>query len=168
MPEPILNIVLHHPEIPFNAGNVGRTCVAIGAKLWLVRPLGFLIDDRHIRRAGLDYWQHLDWEVVDDWASLKARLPERKYWFMTKYAKRHYTEARYQSGEVLVFGNESKGLPIEIRDREPERCLRIPMHAKVRSLNLSVSAAIVAYEAIRQWREAGNLPDGLQELFPSS
>ena len=165
MPEPVLQIVLHQPEIPFNAGNVGRTCVAIGAKLWLVRPLGFLVDDRHVRRAGLDYWQHLDWEVVDDWASLTARLPGRTYWFLTKTASRHYTEVRYQPGDVLVFGNESKGLPPEIRRQAPEHCLRIPMHDKVRSLNLSVAAAVVAYEAIRQWREAGDIPPGLAGVF---
>ena len=162
MPEPVLQIVLYQPEIPFNAGNVGRTCVAIGAKLWLVRPLGFLVDDRHVRRAGLDYWEHLDWEVVDDWPSLLARLPGRTYWFLTKTARRHYTEARIRPGDVLVFGSESKGLPEPMRQEHPEQCLRIPMHAKVRSLNLSVAAALVAYEAIRQWRVSGEIPEGLR------
>ena len=165
MPEPVLQIVLYQPEIPFNAGNVGRTCVAIGAKLWLVRPLGFLVDDRHVRRAGLDYWEHLDWEVVDDWPSLLARLPGRTYWFLTKTARRHYTEARIRPGDVLVFGSESKGLPEPMRQEHPEQCLRIPMHAKVRSLNLSVAAALVAYEAIRQWRVSGQMPEGLQGIF---
>ncbi len=165
MPEPVLQIVLYQPEIPFNAGNVGRTCVAIGAKLWLVRPLGFLVDDRHVRRAGLDYWEHLDWEVVDDWPSLLARLPGRTYWFLTKTARRHYTEARIHPGDVLVFGSESKGLPEAMRQERPEQCLRIPMHAKVRSLNLSVAAALVAYEAIRQWRVEGQMPEGLQGIF---
>ncbi len=165
MPEPVLQIVLYQPEIPFNAGNVGRTCVAIGAKLWLVRPLGFLVDDRHVRRAGLDYWEHLEWDVVDDWPSLLARLPERTYWFLTKTARRHYTEAQIHPGDVLVFGSESKGLPATMRQDHPEHCLRIPMHAQVRSLNLSVAAALVSYEAIRQWRASGDIPEGLQGIF---
>jgi len=164
MPEPVLQIVLYQPEIPFNAGNVGRTCVAIGAKLWLVRPLGFLVDDRHVRRAGLDYWEHLDWEVVDDWPSVVAQLPGRTYWFLTKTAQRHYTEARIHPGDVLVFGSESKGLPEPMRQEHPEQCLRIPMRDKVRSLNLSVAAALVAYEAIRQWRVGGEIPEGLQGI----
>jgi len=165
MPEPILHIVLYQPEIPFNAGNVGRTCVALGAKLWLVRPLGFLIDDRHVRRAGLDYWEHLDWEVVDDWPSLVARLPARTFWFLTKHARRHYIEPAFQPGDVLVFGSESKGLPETMRREHAEHCLRIPMREQVRSLNLSVAAALVAYEAVRQWRAAGQLPAGLDGIF---
>jgi len=165
MPEPVLQIVLYQPEIPFNAGNVGRTSVAIGAKLWLVRPLGFLVDDRHVRRAGLDYWEHLDWEVVDGWPELLARLPGRTFWYLTKTARRHYTEACFQPGDVLVFGSESKGLPEALRGERPEQCLRIPMHAKVRSLNLSVAAALVAYEAIRQWRQRGEIPAGLEGIF---
>ena len=165
MTEPILHIVLYQPEIPFNAGNVGRTCVAIGAKLWLVRPLGFLVDDRHVRRAGLDYWEHLNWEAVDDWPSLLARLPGRTCWLLTKTARRLYTEAQIRPGDVLVFGSESKGLPEALRREHSQRCLRIPMHGKVRSLNLSVAAALVAYEAIRQWRVSGDVPESLQGMF---
>jgi tRNA (cytidine/uridine-2'-O-)-methyltransferase len=165
MPEPVLQIVLYQPEIPFNAGNVGRTCVALGAKLWLVRPLGFLVDNRHVRRAGLDYWEHLDWELVDNWPALLERLPGRTYWFLTKTAPRHYTDARFTPGDVLVFGSESKGLPEVMRHEQPEQCLRIPMHAKVRSLNLSVAAALVAYEAVRQWRQHGEIPAGLEGVF---
>lgn len=155
MPEPTLNIVLYQPEIPFNAGNCGRTCVAIGAKLWLVRPLGFEVDDRHVRRAGLDYWQHLCWEVVDDWPALLARLPDRQFWFLSKTATTCYTDAQFGPGDALVFGSESKGLPPEMLQGHPGQCLRIPMDARVRSLNLSASMAIVAYEAVRQWRVAG-------------
>jgi tRNA (cytidine/uridine-2'-O-)-methyltransferase len=165
MPEPVLHIVLYQPEIPFNAGNVGRTCVALGAKLWMVRPLGFLVDSKHVRRAGLDYWEHLDWEVVDDWAQLRERLPDRTYWYLTKTALRHFTEPRYRPGDVLVFGSESKGLPEPMRREQPEQCLRIPMRDKVRSLNLSVAAALVAYEAVRQWRESAAIPAGLEGIF---
>src|SRR5215471_8981343 len=100
--EPCLHIVLHQPEIPYNTGSVGRTCVAVGAKLWLVRPLGFRIDDYYLRRAGLDYWEHLEWEVVDDWPSLLARLsveaPAHEPWLFTKTATRAYTDVAYQSG----------------------------------------------------------------------
>ena len=165
MLEPVLQIVLYQPEIPFNAGNVGRTCVALGAKLWMVRPLGFLVDSKHVRRAGLDYWEHLDWEVVNDWPALVARLPGRRFWFLTKTARRHFTEVRYQPGDVLVFGSESKGLPEPMRREQHEQCLRIPMRDKVRSLNLSVAAALVAYEAVKQWCESGEIPAGLEDIF---
>lgn len=152
MTEPTLHIVLYQPEIPQNAGAIGRTCVALGAKLWLVRPLGFRMDTHHLRRAGLDYWQHLVWEAVDDWEALVKRVPERRPWLITKTAPKSYTEARYQRGDVLVFGRESQGLPRQLLDASPDRCLRIPMHPEARSLNLSVSVGIVAYEAVRQWQ----------------
>ena len=155
MSGPVLHVVLYQPEIPFNAGNVGRTCVALGAKLWMVRPLGFQIDDRHIRRAGLDYWQHLTWEVVDDWQALLTRLPDRRPWLLTKTATIFYTDVRYEPGDVLVFGRESAGLPPSLLQDYADRCLRIPMRSETRSLNLSVSAAVVAYEAFRQWRARG-------------
>ena len=115
--EPCLHIVLHQPEIPYNTGSVGRTCVAVGAKLWLVRPLGFRLDDYYLRRAGLDYWEHLEFEVVDDWAALTARLPPRKPWLLTKTATNIYTAPRYEPGDVFVFGSESQGLP-------PDACAR--------------------------------------------
>src|SRR5580765_2860876 len=101
--EPLLNIVLHQPEIPHNTGSVGRTCVAAGAKLWLVRPLGFRLDDYYLRRAGLDYWEHLEWEVVDDWAALAARVPLDRAWYFTKTATQPYTAVAYRQGDVLVF-----------------------------------------------------------------
>jgi tRNA (cytidine/uridine-2'-O-)-methyltransferase len=146
----MLQIVLFEPEIPYNAGNAGRTCVALQAKLWMVRPLGFQLDDRHIRRAGLDYWEHLDWEVVDDWATLIERLPDVRPWFFTKTANNLHTDVRYGPDDVLVFGSESRGLPLELLAAQPDRCLRIPMHWHVRSLNLAVSVGIAAYEAMRQ------------------
>ncbi len=146
-----MHIVLYHPEIPYNTGSVGRTCVALGAKLWLVRPLGFRVDAHHLRRAGLDYWQHLEWEVVDDWPALLERLPAERHWRLTKKSSREYTTAQFVEGDVLVFGSESQGLPDAILAQQPERNLRIPTREEVRSLNLSNSVAIVAYEALRQW-----------------
>ncbi len=147
---PLLHIVLYQPEIPQNAGNIGRTCVALGAKLWLVRPLGFRMDQRHLRRAGLDYWQHLDWEVVDDWAALRQRLPEREPWLLTKTAERSYTTAAFGTGDVLVFGSETQGLPPSLLEAAGDRALRIPMRGEARSLNLACAVAIAAYEARRQ------------------
>ena len=153
MDAPLLNIVLYEPEIPHNAGAVGRTCVAVGAKLWLVRPLGFRVDDRQLRRAGLDYWQHLEWEAVDDWQALLERFPDAAPWYFSKTAKKPYTDARFRHGDVLVFGSESQGLPKSLLDTNRDRCLRIPIRAEARSLNLSVSVAVVAFEARRQMKE---------------
>jgi len=150
MYEPLLHIVLYQPEIPPNTGNVGRTCVAMGGKLWLVRPLGFDISEKARRRAGLDYWQHLNWEVVDHWEQLLERLPESRLWLFTKRGSQPYTEVRFQAGDVLVFGRETAGLPPELLDRYPERRLRIPMRSDVRSLNLACSVGVAAYEAVRQ------------------
>jgi tRNA (cytidine/uridine-2'-O-)-methyltransferase len=148
---PRLHVVLYHPEIPHNTGSVGRTCVAVGAKLWLVRPLGFRVDDYYLRRAGLDYWQHLDWEVVDDWSALGAQLPVQRHWYFTKKAAQTYTTAQMQLDDVLVFGSESQGLPDELLELAPDRNLRIPTLPDVRSLNLSNTVAVASYEALRQW-----------------
>jgi len=146
-----LHIVLYEPEIAYNAGSIGRTCVAAGAKLWLVRPLGFQLDDRRLRRAGLDYWPHLDWETVDDWKALEQRLAGHRMWLLSKTADRAYTQVQYASGDAIVFGSESRGLPRRLLESNPDRCLRIPIRPDARSLNLSVSAAVVAFEARRQW-----------------
>ena len=148
--EPILHIVLYQPEIPHNTGAVGRTCVALGAKLGLVRPLGFRITNRHLKRAGLDYWQYLDWEAVENWSALETALAGRRFWYFTKTAAACYTTANYQVGDVLVFGSESQGLPASLLAAHREACLRIPIRPQVRSLNLSVSVAVAAYEAARQ------------------
>jgi tRNA (cytidine/uridine-2'-O-)-methyltransferase len=148
--EPHLHIVLHQPEIPHNTGSVGRTCVAAGAKLWLVRPLGFRLDDYYLRRAGLDYWEHLEWEVVDDWAALVERLPARPPWCFTKTATASYLDVSFAEGDVLVFGNESQGLPPSMLAENRERLLRIPIRPEARSLNLSNSVAIATFEVLRQ------------------
>jgi tRNA (cytidine/uridine-2'-O-)-methyltransferase len=152
--EPLLNVVLYQPEIPPNTGNIGRSCVAVGAKLWLIKPLGFQIDEKQLRRAGLDYWPHLEWEAVEDWHELAAKLAEpiarRRLWLLTKTATRLYTTAAFEKGDILLFGNESSGLPEDLRRQYADQLLRLPMRPQVRSLNLSAAAAAVMYEAVRQ------------------
>ena len=155
--DPVLHIVLHEPEIPPNAGNVGRTCVAIGAKMWLVKPLGFKLDDYYLRRAGLDYWDELEWEVADSWADLVARLARvgrEPTWLLEVDGPRQYTDVSFTRGDVLVFGRESTGLPRELLATSPEKLLSIPSRPQVRSLNLANCVALVAYEAVRQWGRA--------------
>ena len=124
--------------------------MAAGAKLWLVRPLGFCVDDRHLRRAGLDYWQHLDWDVVDDWDALAGKLPDRRPWLFSKLATKAYTSAAFQRGDVLVFGRETEGLTESMLAANADRSLRIPMRPRARSLNLANAVAVVAFEALRQ------------------
>lgn len=148
--DPRLHVVLFQPEIPQNTGNIGRTCVALCAKLWIVRPTGFRLDSTQLKRAGLDYWEHLVWESVEDWNALLDRIEIDRCWFLTKFATRGYTEVSFRERDVLVFGSESKGLPERIRQDYADRTLAIPMPGPVRSLNLAVSVGIVAYEAHRQ------------------
>lgn len=124
--------------------------MAIGATLWLVRPLGFQLGEKQLRRAGLDYWKHLQWEVVDCWDEVVAGIPDFRPWYFTKSAARLYTSVRYQQGDALVFGSETTGLPAHLLQRAPDRHLRIPIGPHVRSLNLSNAVAIAAYEALRQ------------------
>ncbi len=145
-----INVVLFEPEIPQNTGNIGRTCVAVGAKLWLVEPLGFDLSEKRLRRAGLDYWQHLDLEVVPDWEQLLQRLPNINPWVFTKHATQSYVNAKYIQGDTLLFGNESSGLPAHIHESWAHRSLRVPMRDEVRSLNLATTAGIAIYEAQRQ------------------
>jgi tRNA (cytidine/uridine-2'-O-)-methyltransferase len=148
--QPRLHVVLYQPEIPQNTGNIGRTCVAVGAKLWLVRPLGFRLDDHYLKRAGLDYWEHLQWEAVDHWEDLTSALPVDRAWLYTKTAQRSYTQAQIREGDVLVFGSETQGLPPSLLTRHQDRALVIPMRPQVRSLNLSNAVAVALYEAARQ------------------
>jgi tRNA (cytidine/uridine-2'-O-)-methyltransferase len=152
--EPLLHVVLYQPEIPPNTGNIGRSCVAIGAKLWLIKPLGFQIDEKQLRRAGLDYWPHLEWEAVENWEKLTKKLAEplarRRPWLFTKTATRLYTTAAFQKGDILLFGSESAGLPSELLAQYADQCVRLPMRTEVRSLNLSAVACAAMYEAVRQ------------------
>ncbi len=150
MTTPRFNIVLYQPEIPQNTGNIGRTCVALNSKLWIVRPTGFRLDDRLLQRAGLDYWQHLDWESVDSWEHLIRVMPIDRTWFFTKFASRTYADAEFQVGDWLVFGSESSGLPDSVREQHPSHCLSLPMIGPVRSLNLSVAVGVGLFEAHRQ------------------
>jgi tRNA (cytidine/uridine-2'-O-)-methyltransferase len=147
---PQLNIVLYQPEIPGNTGAVGRTCVALGCKLWLVRPLGFRVDEKTLRRAGLDYWQHLNWEVVDHWTALTEQLAATRFWFFSKRSDRIFSEVQFARGDTLVFGSETNGLPDSFLELYPEQFLKLPIRQDVRSLNLSCSVAVAGYEAMRQ------------------
>ncbi len=146
----MFHIVLNQPEIPQNTGNIGRTCVALKAKLWLVEPLGFRIDQAKVRRAGLDYWPHLQMEIVPNWSTLVEQLGARRFWLITKFAHRSLYAATFSDEDVLVFGSESVGLPQSIHDAYPDSRLSIPMVGETRSLNLATSVGIVAYEAYRQ------------------
>lgn len=144
--------MLYQPEIPQNTGNIGRTCVAVGAKLWLVHPMGFQIDEKRVRRAGLDYWQHLDWTDVADWKELRRSLPQRRMFFLSRFAERTVWEAEFQPGDAFVFGRETAGLPEDILDPKSEFALRLPTSSAVRSLNLATTVGIVMYEHMRQTR----------------
>jgi tRNA (cytidine/uridine-2'-O-)-methyltransferase len=155
MSEPLLNVVLYHPEIPQNSGNIGRTCVAVGAKLWMIRPLGFSLEEKYLLRAGLDYWQFLNLEVVDSWEEIRERLPESNVWYLTRFADRLVWDAEFQKGDILLFGCESQGLPESIKTERPEHNIRLPTRPEVRSLNLASTVNTVVYEAVRQF---GGLP----------
>ena len=146
-----MNVVLHQPEIPQNTGNIGRTCVATGAKLWLIRPLGFRVDDQRMRRAGLDYWQHLDLEIVDSWGEFAKCHADARFWFFTKTATRIYTDVEFAEDDFLVFGSETNGLPPSILAKS-DSTVRIPQSNRVRSLNLANTVAIAVYESLRQTR----------------
>lgn len=145
-----LNVVLYQPEIPQNTGNIGRTCAALGAKLWIVRPTGFRLDSSQLRRSGMDYWEHLNWESVAHWEELVTRLPDCQLWPVTKFGHTNYFQADFRKGCGLVIGRESNGLPEWLREVYAKNCLRIPMPCAARSLNQASAAAIVMYEAARQ------------------
>lgn len=146
----MLNIVLHEPEIPANTGNIGRTCVAAGARLHLIGPLGFSLSEKALRRAGMDYWKDLDVTVYIDYKDFLEMNPGAKIYMATTKARKVYTEVSYEPDCYIMFGKESAGIPEEILVEHPENCVRIPMQEKIRSLNLGNSAAIVLYEALRQ------------------
>ena len=146
----MLNIVLHEPEMPANTGNIGRTCVAAGARLHLIEPLGFSINDKMVKRAGLDYWDKLDVTVYDDFNDFCERNPGAKIYMATTKAHKTYTEVSYEPDCYIMIGKESAGIPEEILVDHEDTCVRIPMIGDIRSLNLSNSVAIVLYEALRQ------------------
>ena len=146
----MVNIVLVEPEIPQNCGNIARTCAATRSRLHLVEPLGFDVSDRAVKRAGLDYWPMVDVTVYPGLDALFARNRVEDLWLATTKAPRDYTQADFRDGCWLMFGKETAGLPEAFRRAHAERCIRIPMRADARSLNLSNSAAILAYEALRQ------------------
>ena len=146
----MLNIVLVEPEIPMNTGNIARTCAATRSRLHLVKPLGFDISDKAVKRAGLDYWHMVDICVYENLDDFFARNPEPDVWLATTKAPRDYTQAEFRPDCWLMFGKETAGLPEWLREKYRDRCLRLPMIAEARSLNLSNSVAVMAYEALRQ------------------
>ena len=154
---PVINIVMVEPEIPQNTGNVARTCAATGARLHLVGPMGFKIDDKKLKRAGLDYWQYLDITYYDNLDEFFLKNQGQFYYFTTK-ARNVYSEVEYPDNCYLFFGKETKGLPEELLIKNKENCVRLPMIEKARSLNLSNTVAIATYEVLRQWNfpELGN------------
>ncbi len=146
----IINIVMVEPEIPQNTGNVARTCAATGARLHLVGPMGFKIDDKKLKRAGLDYWNLLDITYYDNFEDFLSKNQGEFFYFTTK-ARKVYSDVKYPDGCYLLFGKETKGLPEELLLQNPKRCVRLPMSGGARSLNLSNTVAIATYEVLRQW-----------------
>ncbi|MGJ7036065.1 tRNA (cytidine/uridine-2'-O-)-methyltransferase [Anoxybacillus eryuanensis] len=148
-----LHVVLYQPEIPANTGNIARTCAATGTSLHLIRPLGFSTDDKMLKRAGLDYWEYVDVHYYDSLQELFDQYKEGEFFFITKFGQTYYTSFDYSDPTkdyFFVFGRETSGLPKDLIENNMERCLRIPMNEYVRSLNLSNTAAILVYEALRQ------------------
>ena len=156
----MFHIVLVEPEIPQNAGNIARTCAATGTALHMIRPLGFEVSDKYLKRAGLDYWNLVDISYYDSFEELQARFPNSRFFFFTTKARRRHSDIAYQDGDFLVFGKETKGLPEELLMKNEPTCVRIPMDGRARSLNLSNSAAIAVYEALRQTDFEGLLEEG--------
>ncbi|MBP3543866.1 MAG: tRNA (uridine(34)/cytosine(34)/5-carboxymethylaminomethyluridine(34)-2'-O)-methyltransferase TrmL [Lachnospiraceae bacterium] len=146
----MMNIVLHEPEIPANTGNIGRTCVATGTRLHLIKPLGFRLDEKELKRAGLDYWKKLDVTVYENFQDFLEKNPGAVLFMATTKAKKTYTEVSYPDNAYIMFGKESAGIPEEILVDYEETSVRIPMNEDIRSLNLSNSVAIMLYEALRQ------------------
>ena len=145
-----MHIILHQPEIPANTGNIGRTCVATGTSLHLIEPLGFRLNEKEIKRAGMDYWEHLDVTRYVNFEEFKEKHPGAKIWMATTKAKHSYTDVSFGPDDFIMFGKESAGSPEEILVESEPTCIRIPMLPQIRSLNLSNSVAIVLYEALRQ------------------
>ena len=160
----MLNIVLHEPEIPQNCGNIARTCAATGSRLHLIKPLGFDISEKAVRRAGLDYWHLVDVRVYEDLEDFFSKNDVRQLWCLSTKAPRCYTEARFEDECYLLFGKETKGLPEDFLAQHYEETVRIPMRAEARSLNLSNAVAITVFEALRQTGFPGLLDHGKMKL----
>ena len=156
----MFQIVLVEPEIPQNAGNIARTCAATGTHLHMIRPLGFEVTDKYLKRAGLDYWHLVDISYYDSFQELKDKYPESRFFYFTTKGRHRHSDANFKDGDFLVFGKETKGLPEELLLENEETCLRIPMFSKARSLNLGNSVAIALYEALRQTDYQGLLEEG--------
>ncbi len=161
----MLDIVLVEPEIPHNTGAIARTCAATGARLHLIRPLGFDISDKAVKRCGLDYWHLVDLNVYDNLDEYFAKNGDEGLWLATTKAPRSYAEADFSGEKVTMFGKETAGLPQWLREKYRDRCIRIPMVSEARSLNLSNSAAILAYEALRQQGFPGLMRTGSMSQF---
>ncbi len=156
-----LNVVLVEPEIPQNAGNIARTCAVTGSKLHMVRPLGFEVSDKYLKRAGLDYWQHLDVTYYDSIEEVMEKYYNgSNFWFFSTKAKQVHSDAEYKDGDFLVFGKETKGLPENLLKAHYAECVRIPMMGELRSLNLSNSVCVAVYEALRQHDYVGFKTEG--------
>lgn len=160
-----INIVLHEPEIPQNTGNIARTCAATGAALHIIKPMGFTIDDKKLKRAGLDYWHLLDITYYEDLEDFFAKNPKAKVFYFSTKAPRNYTEVSYNGKIFIMFGKESRGLPESLLEKNPDTCVRIPMRKNLRSLNLSNSVAIAVYEIFRQNNFEGLLEEGTPTTF---
>lgn len=156
----MFNIVLVEPEIPQNTGNIARTCAATGCRLHLVRPLGFEVSDKYLKRAGLDYWNDVEIFYYDGIDELFKKYPSAVFRYYTTKGRKNYCEAGYREGDFLVFGKETKGLPEELLIKNPDSCCRIPMIGETRSLNLSNSVAIAVYEGLRQLNFKGFKTEG--------
>jgi len=150
-----LNIVLYEPEIPANTGNIGRTCVATGTKLHLIEPLGFQLNEKAIKRAGMDYWKNLEVSRYMDWNDFLKKNPKASIYMATTKGRKVYTEVHYEADCYIMFGKESAGIPEKILVNHKEECVRIPMLGDIRSLNLGNSVAVILYEALRQNGFAG-------------
>ena len=159
------NVVLVEPEIPQNTGNIARTCAATGTRLHLVKPLGFDLSDKHLKRAGLDYWSLLDIHVYENLGEFFEKNAGGRYYFASTKSKHRYTDVTYRDGDYLFFGRETRGLEESLLHENYENCIRIPMREGARSLNLSNSVAIVLYEALRQRDFAGLVEAGRLTLF---
>lgn len=166
-PPPSLHLALLAPEIPWNTGNIGRSCLAMDAQLHLVRPLGFSLDARHLRRAGLDYWPHVAPRVWPHWQAFEAEVSELgELWLFSAEGEQQLSDVRFNKPTVLVFGSESSGLPRQVREQYHDRLVKIPMRpSPVRSLNLSTAAAVAMYEVQRQWQKQAAV--GAEQLPPS-